>query len=126
MIRRALAIALPALALGASAAAGAVVFGGDVAGSYRARPSFIHLTSDQNIRSIKWSTWGGRTARGTGTIVFSVSDRLPPAPLRLRLTRVRRCGRRAQYTSLVATYVRTPPPGGGHSFSVRYGCRSPF
>lgn len=103
-----------------------VFFGGDVAGLYRQRPSFIHVTSDQNIRRIHWSSWGGGVARATATMFFSVSDGLPPAALRLKLTHIHRCGQRRQYLRLTVTFVTGTPPGAQSSYNVDYTCGSPF
>jgi hypothetical protein len=104
----------------------AVFFGGDVAGLERQRPAFIHLTSDQNIRQIHWTSWGGAVARGRGTIVFSASDKVAPAPLRLELSRIRRCGKHLRYLRLRASDVSPRPRADSNNFVLRYTCRSPF
>lgn len=102
-----------------------VVFGGDVAGWFRPRPMSIHVTSDQNIENIKWSSWGRKRAHGTGTMVFSASDGLPPAPLALTLSRRHHCGKRRQYLKLRVSFVSGAPPGSSSSYPIHYTCRSP-
>ena len=104
----------------------AIYFGGDIGGFYRQRPRYIHITSDQNIRQINWTSWGGETANGHGTVHFSVSDNLPPAGVRLRLGRITTCGKRRQYLSLRVSYIYGKPPYERQSYAVRYTCRSPF
>lgn len=116
------------LALGAwaptpASATRRVYFGGDVAGFLRQRPHTIHITSDQNIRRVAWSTWGGASAHGTGTMVFSAADNVPPAPLRLVLFHVTTCGRHLQYLYLRVTYAAGKPPGERSSYLIHYSCQ---
>jgi hypothetical protein len=96
-----------------------VLFGGDVAGWVRQRPATIHITSDQNIRKIRWTNWGGSTATGAGTLVFSASDMVSPTPVQLTLSRVRRCGKRLRYLRL-----RIAPKNASVDV-IDYTCRSP-
>ena len=103
-----------------------VYFGGDIAGFYRQRPTYIHITSDQNIRQISWNSWGGQTASGHGTVHFSVADNLPPAAVHLKLSTIKNCGNRRQYLSLRVSYVYGKPPYAPQSYVNRYTCRSPF
>jgi hypothetical protein len=111
------------LSLAASASGSPrVYFSGDVAGLLRQRPHYIHLTSDQNIRQISWSTWGGISAHGQGTMIFSAADNLPPAPLRLILFHRTTCGRHLQYLYLRVTYASGKPPGERSSYVVHYSC----
>jgi hypothetical protein len=99
-----------------------VYFGGDVAGLIRQRPSSIHVTSDQNFTRIHWKTWGGRTAQGRGTAVFSASDSIPATPVALTLSDVRRCGKRLRYLRLRVAYgSRTAR----RTDTISYTCRSP-
>ncbi|MGI8921722.1 MAG: hypothetical protein ACR2HD_08665 [Solirubrobacteraceae bacterium] len=106
-------------------AASPIYFGGDVSGLSRQRPANIHITSDENINHIHWSSWGETFARAHGTVVFSASDGLPPAPVRLRLSKVRRCGTRLQYLRLVIFFTGTPPQGPPQPSVVTYSCKSP-
>jgi hypothetical protein len=116
----AVAAAFVALSAPVAGAREPVYFGGDVAGLVRMRPSFIHMTSDENLRKIKWSSWGGARASGAGTAVFSASDGVPPSPVSLRLSNRHRCGGKLRYLTL-----RIAPRIAEVSV-VRYTCRSPF
>jgi hypothetical protein len=127
-MRRSIALTGAVLLLGGlgipAIAAARVVFGGDVAGVYRERPVHIHITSDQNITRIGWSSWGGKSATGRGTMVFSRADRTPSAAVRLRLSHIQGCGKRRQYLRLRVTYVSKKPARERRSYTVRYTCRS--
>jgi hypothetical protein len=101
-----------------------VYFGGDIARFYRVRPSSIHITSNENLRSIRWSDWGRRTAHGRGTAVFSRATRLPSSPVGLTLSNVHQCGPRQQYLRLRIAYLRGGPFG--RSATINYTCTSPF
>jgi hypothetical protein len=102
----------------------AIYFGGDIAGYYRQRPSFIHVTSDENIKQIRWASWGGNTASASGTMFFQASDRLLPAPLKLKLKNIHKCSKRFVYLRLVVTSVSGAPFWALHK--INYTCRSPF
>jgi hypothetical protein len=100
-----------------------VYFGGDIAGFYRVKPSFIHITSSENLRGIRWSGWGGRTANGHGTAVFSSATKVPSSPVRLTLSNVGICGSRQQYLRLRIAYLRRGPYG--RSTTINYSCSTP-
>jgi hypothetical protein len=122
---RSLLLAASASAVLASAAGAAgVLFGGDVAGLYRARPASIHITSDQNIVHIHWSSWGGPKAHAKGTLQFSVADHTAPVSLRIELSNIHKCGSRRQYLRLA--YRDLSGPDRGHLSVIKYTCRSPF
>lgn len=110
-----LAVSVPATAR----APRKVLFGGDVAGWVRERPATIHLTSDENIRKIRWTSWGGRTAKGSGTIVFSPSDMSPPNAVTLTLSRVARCGKQLRYLRMRLA------PRNANIDVIDYTCTSP-
>ena len=80
---------IPASAVPEPPGACIVYFGGDIAGFYRVKPSFIHITSSENLRGIRWSNWGRRTASGRGTAVFGRATKLPSSPVRLTVSNLR-------------------------------------
>ena len=97
-----------------------VYFGGDIAGYYRQRPSFIHVASDENIKQIRWASWGGKTASASGTMLFKAAYGLPPAPLKLKLKNIHKCGKRLVYLRLVVTSVSGAPFWALHN--INYTC----
>jgi hypothetical protein len=109
-----------------TAAGTTIVFGGDVFGSYRVKPSSIHIVSNENLIKIKWSTWGGPTAKAKGTLKLSPATGGDAIPVRIELSKIRVCGKRHQYLRLKFRELANSHAGhAGQVETIDYTCSSP-
>jgi hypothetical protein len=109
-----------------AAGAGTVLFGGDVFGSYRAKPSRIHIASNENLINISWSTWGRPTASAKGTLALSPASGGNRIPVRIELRTIKTCRiGKGKGTRLVYTRLKFRELAGadkGHLSVVDYTC----
>ncbi len=92
------------------------------------RPRAIPFGQRSAVVSMRWSRWGGRTARGTGQVEYNpcVPDCATATPQYfpavVRLARPRDCGARHQYTSFSFRYPGARPAGLPRTYAERFGC----
>lgn len=77
------------------------------------RPSWMHVTSDENWKSIRWSRWGGSQAHGRGLAygMAPTGNHTSSNPFRLTLYGRRTCGGVLVYTRWKVTYKYQDPSG---------------
>jgi hypothetical protein len=93
----------------------------------RVKPSSIHLISNENLLGLRWSSWGGPTAHGTGT-----DHSNGPAPgrsssnaARVTLRDRRQCGSHLVYTTVAIHFTHgIPYAGEKRDIDYAYGCPS--
>jgi hypothetical protein len=91
----------------------------------RARPAAIHLVSNDGLEHLRWSSWGGSIARGSG-----VDDANNPDPghaavnaVRVELVSRKRCGSLLVYTAIRLRFTRgVPYLGERNPMTFAYGC----
>jgi hypothetical protein len=109
-----LLLTLLSLLVVASAAAAEVQFAGADGGA-RVRPGTLFLTGDGtlDVFQVQWNHWGGSFATGHGTAEYHgctpicASAPVHHAAVTVRLSAIRRCGKRSFYT-----HVRLTLPSG--------------
>jgi hypothetical protein len=80
----------------------------------RVRPATITQGADAVYTDLSWSSWGAATARADGTFQGLATS----VPVRVTVSRPRRCGRQRLYTRAVARIE-----GGGSHAIENVGCR---
>jgi hypothetical protein len=92
-----------------------------------ARPARIHLVSNDNLSRLRWSSWGGKTARASGTDLGSHPSpgRKASNPVLVTATDRRRCGPKLVYTTIRLHFQRgVPYAGQPRDIKYSYGCPS--
>jgi hypothetical protein len=103
-------LALASLMTVTSAAAAEVMFQGADGGA-RVQPSALFLTGDGtlDVFHVQWNHWGGASAAGSGTAEYHgctpicASAPVHHAVVAVRLSAIRRCGKRYFYTHVRLT-----------------------
>lgn len=77
------------------------------------RPSWMHVTSDENWKGIRWSRWGGSQAHGRGLAygMAPTGNHTSSNPFRLTLYGRRSCSGVLVYTRWKVTYKYRDPAG---------------
>ena len=91
----------------------------------RVKPASIHLVSNENLNTLRWSSWGGSKARGAGMdhSNFPSHGRSASNPVRVELRDRKRCGSKLVYTTIRIRFTRGIPYAGEPSLiSFAYGC----
>jgi hypothetical protein len=133
-----LCLLLAALTAAAAAAAGPPRFAGcasftSPAAAGRVRPSSVTLAcGDGNfyVTSLRWTSWGPRSAAGTGIghqndcTPYCAAGTFHRYRVSLRLDGLRLCGphRRAELTRAAWRFITTTPRGAARAGSERFRC----
>lgn len=88
-----------------------------IGGRWQYRPWKVRQSADFYMDHMKWRTWGGPTARGTGLGELFDSDTMSyvPYPIVVRLRRIRACRGGYIYTRIEWTFTGSSPEGFGQS-----------
>jgi hypothetical protein len=89
------------------------------------RPRAMHIISNENLSSLRWFSWGGRTASGHGTdhSTFPSPGHSGTNPVHVQLQARKRCGRVLVYTTVRIHFTRgVPYRGQRHTETIAYGC----
>jgi hypothetical protein len=80
------------------------------------------------IQKIKYSSYGAKTAAGTGTAVVNLCDpncaagKTKNYPVKFTLSKVKQCGDSYQFQKLQMTYTGAVPKGQKKTSTQSYGC----
>jgi hypothetical protein len=91
----------------------------------KVKPARIHLVSNENLSRLNWSSWGGKTARATGTdhANFPSPGLKASNPVEVKATDRRHCGTKTVYTTILLHFTRgVPYAGQPHNTKYAYGC----
>jgi hypothetical protein len=92
------------------------------------RPRRILFGERSGIQDLLWSHWDGRVARGRGTLIYNncipncAEAHGQPYRVNIRLSRVRLCGGRFDYTRFAFRYPGAKPSDYPRSYSERHAC----
>lgn len=96
-------------------------------GVLRVKPKRIHLVSNENLSALRWSAWGGRTARATGIDHgnFPAPGHGASNPVDVKATDRRQCGNKTVYTAILLHFTHgVAYAGQPHNTKYAYGCPS--
>lgn len=103
--------------------AGPIAGGGHVP---KVKPREIKLFSGTGLRGLRWSAWGGPSARANG-YEFDVDRSIVPRavytnPVKVRATSRTLCGTMRVYRKLHVHFTKGVPPGRSRDATYRMSC----
>jgi hypothetical protein len=102
----------------------------DLTNTGSVRPAGLNFASDGTLRTVRWSSWGGRSAEGRGTAALrlcgsSCADtHMVDYPATVRLTEVVTCSHRRYYNRAAVTISTDTGPRRWGSF-IHAPCTAP-